>query len=67
MGLAVFKVAARDVRAEHVKQGHYLVDEVVQQTPLSRADIERDALRNSPTFLDEKANASAKRRASGKT
>jgi hypothetical protein len=45
VGLAVFKVAARDVRAEHVKQGHYLVDEVVQQIPLSRANIERVALK----------------------
>src|SRR2546423_10505065 len=44
IGLAVLEVTARDVRVEQVQQGHSLVYEIVRQTPLSREDIERDAL-----------------------
>src|SRR5438128_7810909 len=44
VGLVVLEVTARDVRVEQVQQDHCLVNEVVRQTPLSREDLERDAL-----------------------
>jgi hypothetical protein len=44
VGLAVLEVTARDARVEQIQPGHSLVNEVVRQTPLSREDIERDAL-----------------------
>jgi hypothetical protein len=67
MGLAVLEVTAREVRAVQDQQGHSLVGEVVQQTPSAAQTSSGMRLRNSPTFFDEKANASAKRRAPGKT
>ena len=44
VGPSVLEVAARDARVEQVQPRHSLVKEVVRQMPLSREDIERDAL-----------------------